>query len=858
MSIRAGSRIWLRLAAFPILLALAAQLGDVAGYAADDSFLREMPSAARVLKDMRGNNPLDTAARATASFTLLTRMMFVRAGRTDMRMNAAGLTPQEAQIFQSYAAAVKSVVDPLRATFDRNCKGENCDNAKLDLVTSVYDGSPAFQRQLDGYFSPQWLADYQRAKTGLQASVNPRPQPQGPNVPANDNSPGLSVGDIAWGLALLVFRVLDNYGFYIFVGAAVLFWVRARIARIGSAAAWKRKLEELRRLAEANKLIPGRQAREKSDAEMTRFGGTKEARAARIEDLFNRRSDSLTIELSEWDTAGNVVLQGSISRALGTMAPRERETLRAAYHLYNLEQMDAMSFHIARLALVFGDGKAQVYNPVFAQNMATRDFATAFKNYTNMTEESAVSHVFNWLQPAVDRLPNDPILQMLKERLLGGGTVTLRSTTDFVAAQGKSNRPALILGIAEDTGQIVTYSSEGSVITIAPPGSGKTQCHVFPTLLSWNGPAVVLDVKGEIYAATSNWRKENVGPVYKFAPLEPATSNSWNPLSAVRSDPQYLWEDARFLADMMLVPTGAKDPFWENRARDVLTAAIARTCLTDDPTARSMANIIDIFNGVGWDMFIRGLQARVDIRSMTRAGSSLADIEPKTRDGVLQTGLASLSAWDGDRIDRATRKSDWSPLDLRSGTNPTIYICLKPNEVESYISMLRVFIAQHIRMLTSSLPPRDALPILFVLDELPRLRQMPPVEEALEIGRQYGIRLWMFAQSLGQLENAYPNAEGMVGNCAVRMFMNPSLHDGTAQKLSDEIGMQESVLDNSRQKIVEAPVLAGPEYKDFLIVMASGFKPFRLRKSFAWQDKTMSARMGGSERLALGFGTGGR
>ncbi len=284
-----------------------------------------------MLKDMRGNNPLDTAARAAASFTLLSRMMFVRACRTDMRMNAAGLTPQEAQVFQSYVVAEKSVVDPLRATFDPNCRGENCDNAKLDLVISVYDGSPAFQRQLDGYFSPQWLADYQRAKTGLQASVNPRPQPQGPNVPANDNSPSISLGDIAWGLALLVFRVLDNYGFYIFVGSAVLFWVRARIARIGSAAAYKRKMEEFRRIDEANKLIPGRQAREKSDAEMTRFGGTKETRATRIEDLFNRRSDSLTIELSEWDTAGNVVLQGSISRALGTMAPRERETLRAAY-----------------------------------------------------------------------------------------------------------------------------------------------------------------------------------------------------------------------------------------------------------------------------------------------------------------------------------------------------------------------------------------------------------------------------------------------------------------------------------------------------------------------------------------------
>src|ERR1700719_3333571 len=103
---------------------------------------------------------------------------------------------------------------------------------------------------------------------------------------------------------------------------------------------------------------------------------------------------------------------------------------------------------------------------------------------------------------------------------------------------------------------------------------------------------------------------------------------------------------------------------------------------------------------------------------MSRAGHSLASMEPKTRDGILQSALSSMSAWDGERIARATRKSDWSPLDLRGGTNPTIYICLKPNEVDSYISILRVFIAQHIRMLTGEAPTetnRDkVLPVLFL------------------------------------------------------------------------------------------------------------------------------------------------
>ena len=67
-----------------------------------------------------------------------------------------------------------------------------------------------------------------------------------------------------------------------------------------------------------------------------------------------------------------------------------------------------------------------------------------------------------------------------------------------------------------------------------------------------------------------------------------------------------------------------------------------------------------------------------------------------------------------------------------------------------------MFIGQHIRILTGgAVPPRDAPPILVMLDELPRLRYMPPVDEALNIGRKYGLRLWMFAQSVGQLQTAY-------------------------------------------------------------------------------------------------------
>ena len=639
---------------------------------------------------------------------------------------------------------------------------------------------------------------------------------------------------------------MDEYFGYLLFAAIVFWWWRRR----------RRRKRELKEQQEANKKIeefrqgfPERSSREA----LLALGPTEADRAKRIEELFNHRSESLTFEMRDLhpENSGQVIITGTFVRALAAMTPRERESLRAAYHLFNLNEFDPKGFCHVRLALIYGDGNAQHSDVTFyaddnlKRNRNIHTLADAVNSWAGMNAEGAISTVLHRLQAVATKLPKHPTVKLLSGRLLGGGADTLSSSQAFATAHSASAKLAFVLGIAEDTGNILTFDGAGSAITVAPPGSGKTQCHVFPTLLTWKGPAVVLDVKGEIYAGTSKWRRENVGPVYKFAPLDPSNSHSYNPLSAVRSDPDFLWEDSRFLADMMMVPTEAKDPFWENRARDVLTAAIARACLTDDPAKRSLGNVLDVFHGVGWDQFIRDLQARVDLRSMSRAGTSLGEMERKTRDSVLQTGLSSLSAWDGDRIDRATRKSDWSPLDLRSGKNPTIYICLKPNEVDSYISVLRVFIAQHIRMLTASLPPsRDSHPILFLLDELPRLRHMPPVEEAIEIGAAFGIRLWMFTQSLGQLEKAYPNAEGMVGSCALRMYMNPSLHDETAQKISDDIGFTEGALDGQRQKIVEAPVLAGPEYKDFVIVMASGFKPFRLRKNFAYQDETIRSRMG--------------
>ena len=576
--------------------------------------------------------------------------------------------------------------------------------------------------------------------------------------------------------------------------------------------------------------------------ELERLGSTVDARAEKIDEIFDDRITSIQVDVDVPE------VRCVVSRELSAMSPREREALRTAYHLQNLGMLPSINFYAIRLSLVYAQGKGTVFtdnDSRYSKGTYGSINEAVEKRSGALAVEPAVDSALRDLTANLKHQPDHPVLKRLSSRLFGDGGDMLPGPPLKSAPKDAPVDGTLLLGLdPNNSDNCWYYDGEGSLITIAPPGAGKTQSQVFPNLLTWKGPAVVLDVKGEIYAQTSGWRRENVGPIYKFSPLDPVTNHCFNPLATVRSDHDYVWEDSRFLADMMIVPSKAPDPFWERSARDVLTAAIAIVCISEGETQRSIPAVLDILHGVGWKDFVDSLKAYVKIGTMARVGHSLAQMDAKLRDSVLKSAQASMSAWEGERIARATRKSDWHPLDLRSGLNPTVYICLAPNEIDSYASILRVLIAQHIRTLTSTLPERGTPSILFVLDELPRMKHMPPVEDALEIGRQYGLRLWMFIQSLGQLKKDYPNAEGMIGSCAIRMFMNPSLHDGTAKKLSEDIGYRESIVDGSRVKVVEPNVLAGPDFKDSVIVMAASAKPAKLKKYFAYDDPALTARMG--------------
>jgi len=801
----------LRLIAF-LIAAVIVSARPAAAAPMSEAWIDHAPTVAQVFTDTQNADPIEAAARQAAAFQILIFSIQTWTGSPDTRF----MSPRAAAKYNEYSHAYSEKPYGLKFN-DGACNLGGCTRYQFAVKEQRYSADLRFTRQvLQRYFSSEYVEAEVARETAFQKEhpeflPNPNPLPESKFFSE-------------------LFAVIYPIAKWALILVAGWFGIRG-LKRLSerSSARWAKRREKY--------------WTDNNQSALEQFGSTQGERTTRIDSVFDKKASNIDFHLDDPPSG----LKCDIFRALSAMSAKEREALRAAYHLYNLGMMRWNNFYLVRLGLIYGDGKGAVTGErKYSHSESIRSITDAIRRYLEPNNaESMMTAALSDLTESLRENPDHPDLRKIAARLYGDGGDLAPGAPLTLGNRGDAIGTGLVLGLDEKSkDKWWCYDGEGSLITIAPPGSGKTQAQVLPNLLMWKGPAVVLDVKGEIYDRTSKWRQDNVGPVFRFNPLDPLRSHCYNPLTLVRSDPEYLWEDSRFLADMMIVPSNAKDPFWENRARDVLTAAVAYVCLQEDVTKRPMGTVLDIVHGVAWDKFVAYLAARADIRSMSRAGQSLASMEARTRDGVLQTAQSLTSAWAGERLERATSKSDWNPLDLRSGRNPTIYICLKPNEIDSYISVLRVVIAQHIRALTTELPPRGSHPILFMLDELSRLRHMPPVEEALEIGRQYGVKLWMFSQSLGQLENAYDNADGMIGSCAIRMFMNPSLHDETAQKISDDIGFQDSVVDGSRVKIVEPNVLAGPDFKDIVIVMAANAKAARLKKYPAYEDRALLARMG--------------
>ncbi|MDP9085831.1 MAG: type IV secretory system conjugative DNA transfer family protein, partial [Pseudomonadota bacterium] len=174
------------------------------------------------------------------------------------------------------------------------------------------------------------------------------------------------------------------------------------------------------------------------------------------------------------------------------------------------------------------------------------------------------------------------------------------------------------------------------------------------------------------------------------------------------------------------------------------------------------------------------------------AARELLNKSENERSGVLSTAMSFLGLYRDPTIANVTSRCDWCIADLIEGERPvSLYLVIPPSDISRTKPLVRLVLNQIGRRLTERLEqPAHASrrhQLLMMLDEFPALGRLDFFETSLAFMAGYGIRVFLIAQSLNQIEKAYGEYNSILDNCHVRVAFATN-DERTAKRISDALG----------------------------------------------------------------------
>ena len=553
------------------------------------------------------------------------------------------------------------------------------------------------------------------------------------------------------------------------------------------------------------------------------------------------------------------LLRGStISRKVVSLDERDRALLRGHAAMYADGGLPINDWCLFYSVLTWNDGLGRLSFPEGrASQKQGADAYALFKDIVAMSLPSVAQAIAD----ATSRLASyKPATSAYAQAITGSVTQGARWLSDDDLASGRvyANSPIpACLTVGQLQGKPLRFSGSESLITIGGPGSGKTQGQVIPNLLTYPGSVFVLDVKGELYEQTAQARRR-FGAVHRFAPTDMSGhTQRYNPFDRISNQPDEAAVQCQVLA-AELVPENAdaRDPYWNRRAQDLIWTFSMMTALLAKPEDRNLRQVSRYLSipthfatteGSDWKRSkTRQIVKELEVLAEMTNISDLASAANAIQSGVTSNRLESVFDTARSQINSITRvptamaalsATDWNPLDLREAPGTSIYICLKPGDIRAFASVLRLIFSQHVKALTQNFERRNnVLPVTFFLDEMPQLGFMPGLSDIIDIGRGAALRLWIFAQNLGQIRSIYgARADGLINSCAVRCFLQPDLD--AANFIAPQLGESIHMFTGERRPLAEPHELMGRAFADDIIALGRGEHPARLGKKLAYLEK---------------------
>ncbi|MGI8398238.1 type IV secretion system ATPase VirD4 (plasmid) [Agrobacterium deltaense] len=403
-------------------------------------------------------------------------------------------------------------------------------------------------------------------------------------------------------------------------------------------------------------------------------------------------------------------------------------------------------------------------------------------------------------------------------------------------------------------GSYLSNGEQPHSLVVAPTRAGKGVGVVIPTLLTFKGSVIALDVKGELFELTSRARRSSGDAVFKFSPLDPERrTHCYNPVLDIAAlPPERRFTETRRLAANLVTAKGKGAEGFIDGARDLFVAGILSCIERGTPT---IGAVYDLFAQPGekYKLFAQ-LAEETQNKEAQRIFDNMAGNDTKILTSYTSVlGDGGLNLWADPLVKAATSRSDFSVYDLRR-KKTCIYLCVSPNDLEVIAPLMRLLFQQVVSILQRSLPLGDERhEVLFLLDEFKHLGKLEAVETAITTIAGYKGRFMFIIQSLSALTGTYDEAgkQNFLSNTGVQVFM-ATADDETPTYISKAIGdytfqarstsySQARMFDHNIQISEQgAPLLRAEQVRllddDYEIVLIKGQPPLKLRKVRYYSD----------------------
>ncbi len=292
---------------------------------------------------------------------------------------------------------------------------------------------------------------------------------------------------------------------------------------------------------------------------------------------------------------------------------------------------------------------------------------------------------------------------------------------------------------------------------------------------------IITDSKAELYADTAEMYRQNGYEVKVLNLVNPEHGDSWNCLSDLNGDTLM----AQVLTNVIIGNTssGKSDHFWDNGEGNLLKALIL---LVDQDRSRNsdLKNLPAVYQALtqNTERQLTAIFEKLPLSHPARAPYNLFSQSSDTvRSGIILGLGTRLQVLQNEAVQKITKRSD---IDLTAPAKQkcAYYIILSDQDATMAFLSSLFFSCMFIKLTryADSRPNgRCDVPVNLILDEFNNIGKLGAAPDgsdfcrSLSTIRSRDIRVMIAVQSLGQLQNRYPNNlwSEIVGNCDIQLML---------------------------------------------------------------------------------------